>query len=140
MNRLRKKAINEMILVGVCCLVMLVCFGFMTATNAQGVDYVFIMLFVGPVTGVIAYMKLKKQEEKLDERERSIRNVAAKYSYMVFVAYTMIFCIAAFFLVGGKGNIAVWTLPAMFAVGLMIAQIVQSGYILAKCPEEDDDE
>ncbi len=140
MNRLRKKAINEMILVVICCVIMLFCFGHMTAMNTQGIEYIFIMLFVGSITGVVAYIKLNKLENKLDERERSIRDAAAKYSYMVYVGYTMVFSMTSFFLVGGKGNIAVWTLPIMFAVGLLIAQIVQSMYIIGKCPEELDDE
>ena len=83
---------------------------------------------------------LKKQENKLDERERSIRDAAAKYSYMVYLGYTMVFSMTSFFLVGGKGNIAVWTLSTMFAGGLLIAQIVQSMYILGKSPQELDDE
>lgn len=140
MNRLRKKAINEMIGVVICCVVMLICFGMMTAMNTQGIEYIFIMLFVGSITGVVAFMKLNKLENQLDERERSIRDTAAKYSYMVYLAYVLIFCMGSFFLVGGKGNIAVWTLPAMFAVGLLIAQIVQSMYVLGKCPEEQEDE
>ena len=140
MNRLRKKAINEMIGVVICCVIMLFCFVVLTLLNAQGIDYIFIMLFVGPIGGVVTYMKLKKHENKLDERERSIRDTAAKYSYMVYVGYTLVFCMASFFLVGGKGNIAVWTLPTMFAVGLLIAQIVQSVYILGKCSEEEDGE
>jgi amino acid transporter len=140
MNRLRKKAINEMILVVICCVIMLFCFGLMTAMNTQGIEYVFIMLFVGSITGVVAYIMLTKEENKLDERERSIRDTAAKYSYMVYVGYTLVFCMTSFFLVGGKGNIAVWTLPTMFAGGLLIAQIVQSMYILGKSPQEMDDE
>ncbi len=140
MNRLRKKAINEMIGVAICCVIMLACFGVMTATNAQGIEFIFIMLFVGSITGVIAYMMLKRQEDKLDERERSIRDTAAKYSYMVYLAYMLVFSMTSFFLVGGRGNIPVWTLPTMFAVGLLIAQIVQSVYILGKCPEEEEDE
>ncbi len=140
MSRLRKKAINEMIAVVICCTIMLFCFGVMTLMNAQGIDHIFIMLFVGPIAGVVTYIKLKKQENKLDERERSIRDTGAKYSYMVYVGYTLVFCMTSFFLVGGKGNIAVWTLPMMFAVGLLLAQIVQSVYILGKCSEEQDDE
>lgn len=140
MNRLRKKAINEMILVVICCVIMLFGFTFMTAMNTQGVEYIFIMLFVGSITGVVAYTKFTKEENKLDERERSIRDTAAKYSYMVYVGYTLVFCMTSFFLVGGKGSIAAWTLPTMFAVGLLIAQIVQSMYILGKCPEELEDE
>jgi 4-hydroxybenzoate polyprenyltransferase len=140
MNRLRKKAITEMIIVVICCVTMLLSFGVMTAINTQGVGNIFIMLFVGPIVGVVAYAKLKKQEDKLDEREQGIRDTAAKYSYMVYVGYTLVFCMASFFLVGGRGSIAVWTLPAMFAVGLLIGQTVQSVYILGRCPEEQEDE
>ena len=72
--------------------------------------------------------------------ERAIRDTAAKYSYMVYVGYTLLFCFTSFFLVGGAGKIDVWVLPMMFAGGLLIAQIVQSMYILNKCSETGEDE
>lgn len=140
MNRLRKKAINEMILVIICCIIMIAGFAIMTGTNAKGVEYVFITLITGSITGVVSYSILSKKEKLLDEMERAIRDTAAKYSYMVYVGYTLLFCFTSFFLVGGAGKIDVWVLPMMFAGGLLIAQIVQSMYILNKCSETEEDE
>ena len=140
MNRLHKKAWTELI----ACFVMIVlitipCFLFLSATNAQGLDFLIICLIAGVPTGLIAYLYEQKKLKKYDEREQAMIRKAFSISAAVFIFYLLAFSFIAFFSVGGKQSIPVVLMPIMVLTGAFLSQCTQSFIILFQCAKEDDD-
>jgi len=94
---------------------------------------------VGVPTGLGLYLWEMKKLKQFDEREREIIQKAFSISMMTFTQYLLIFCLAAFFMIGGGGKIPVVFMPVMLFSGVFFAQCTQSFIILFQCEKEDDD-
>jgi hypothetical protein len=140
MNRLQKRAKQELILIVVCSLINLICFSFLVARNAQGADCLLICLVAGIPIALVAVLKQRHFEKQLDEREIAMYRNANMWATWAFVSYLLVFCFSVFFLVGGGGQAPVWFFPAMLFSGLLIAQATQSAILLFWCDKEQSDE
>lgn len=140
MNRLQKKAWKELTAFGVM-LILIIIPGllFMAKTNVKGLHHILICLIIGVPFGVVAYLFETKKLKQYDEREKELIQKANAISFVCFTIYLMAFSYAAFFIIGGKGNISVVTLPIMVLSGMFFAQCVQSAIILIQCEKEDNE-
>jgi len=140
MNRLQKKAWKELIACGVMLILITIPgFLFMAKINAKGLHYILICLIIGVPSGVVAYLFETKKLKQFDEREKELIQKANAISFVCFVIYLMAFSYAAFFIIGGKGNISVVTFPIMVFSGMFFAQCVQSAIILIQCEKEGNE-
>jgi hypothetical protein len=140
MNRLERNAWIELFGVFALTVLMGIMFAFLVRENASGLFYVMVVIVVGSVTGVIFGIITYKIESKYDEREKKIRHKAFYISAMALGGCLLIMCFVPFFLIGGKGSIAVYYLPMIFCGCLFIAQVVMSSVILFQCAKEQADE
>jgi len=140
MNRLQKKAWTELTVSGIAFVVIAVpAFLIMAQHNVKGWDYLLIFLIVAVPAGLIGYIHEMKKLKEFDEREREVIRKAQSISMAFFVLFQLAFAYTAFFLLGGKGNIAVVILPIMVFSGAFIAQCVQSAILLIQCEKEDNE-
>ena len=140
MNRLQKKAWTELI----ACAVMIILIAIpsflrMAKTNTKGLDYLLICLIVGVPAGLVMYLLEAKKLKQFDEREKELIRKAENISLGCFIFYLLAFSVAAFFIIGGKGSIAVVTLPIMVFSGMFFGQCIQSAIILIQCEKEDNE-
>ena len=140
MNHLKKKAWTELI----ACFVMIVLITipgilFLSARNAQGLEFLIICLIAGTPAGLITYFYEIKKLKKYDEREKAIIRKAFSISAGIFIFYLFAFSFIAFFSVGGKQTIPVILMPLMVLTGAFLGQCTQSFIILFQCAKEDDE-
>ena len=140
MNRLEKNAWIELFGVFALTVLMGMMFAFLVRINASGLSNVIILIVVGSVSLVVIGIITYKIESKYDEREKKIRNKAFSIATMAMVLCLVLMCFIPFFLIGGKGSIAVYYLPMIFCGCLFIAQVVMSSVILFQCAKEQTDE
>jgi len=140
MNRLQKKAWIELAAVTFCMATTSVMFAGLVRSNASGAVCLIISLVVGLPVGLFGYLHHLSEQKKLDEREKQIAQRAFALSNYAFV--TLIGCSAfiLFFMVGGAGQVPVYTLPAVFVAGIFVAQFTQSAAILIQIAREHADE
>jgi len=140
MNRLQKKAWIELAAVTFCMATTSVMFAGLVRSNASGAVCLIISLVVGLPVGLFGYLHHLSEQKKLDEREKQIAQRAFALSNYAFV--TLIGCSAfiLFFMVGGAGQVPVYTLPAVFVAGIFVAQFTQSAAILIQFAREHADE
>jgi len=139
MNRLQKKAWTELIAVFVLIVILIPCMLYLSARNAQGLEYVVISLIVGTPTALVGYLIEMKKLKKYDEREKAILRKAFSVSAVVFIVYLIGFSLTSFFLVGGGQTIPVIFMPVMVFTGFVIGQCTQSFLILFQCAKEEDE-
>jgi peptidoglycan/LPS O-acetylase OafA/YrhL len=140
MNRLQKKAWTELIACGVAIILIAIPILLsMAKTNVKGLGNLLIGLIVGVPFGIVAYIFETKKLKQFDEREKGLIQKAQAISVAFFVIYALAFSYAAFFFIGGKGNISVVTLPIMVLSGMFLAQCVKSAIILIQCEKEDNE-
>jgi hypothetical protein len=139
MNRLKKKAKTEFIASSVGTLITIPCFLFMSHGKAQGLEYLLIWVLAGIPTGLFLFLWEAKKLKQFDEREKEMIQKAFSVSMMVFSLYLLTFSLAAFFMIGGGGNIPVVFMPVMFFSGMFLAQAVQSFILLMQCAKEDNE-
>lgn len=139
MNKLQKKAWIELATVTFCMAVAGAALAVLVRLNASGADNLIIGLIVGLPVGLFGYLHHLSEQKKLDERERQIAQKAFALSFYAFV--TVIGCSAfiLFFLVGGAGQVPVYTLPAVLIAGIFVAQFTQSAAILIQFAREQAD-
>lgn len=140
MNRLKKKAIHEFIMMCIFLVITIPCFIGFVARNTQGFDYILIWVIVGIPTGLLCYLFETKKLKQLDERERALYQQAVHMSFGAFVFYLLGFAVIAFFLVGGGGTVPVWLLPMMIFSGVFIAGTTSSFILYRQCEKEDDEQ
>ena len=140
MNRLQKKAWTELIACGVAIILIAIPILLsMAKTNVKGLDNILIGLIVGVPFGIVAYIFETKKLKQFDEREKELIRKAQTISFAFFVIYALTFSYAAFFIIGGKGNISVVTFPIMVLSGIFLAQCIMSAIILIQCEKEDNE-
>ncbi len=140
MNRLERNAWIELLGVFALTAIMAVIFADLVKKNTSGLIFVMIIIVIGSVFAVIFGIITYKIESKYDEREKKIRNKAFCISAIAMAGCLILMCFVPFFLIGGKGSIAVYYLPMIFCGCLLIGQVVQSSVILFQCAKEQADE
>lgn len=140
MSRLQKNAWVELGLMVLITLIVGICFKVLVYTNAQGIEYVIILILVGCIVWPPLFYFAYKDELKYDEREKMIRRKGFFWSVFAVVFYLIFACQVPFFIVGAQGNIPVRYLPMIFWGCLLIGQVVQSSVILILCELEQADE
>ncbi|MBW8016304.1 MAG: sodium/proton-translocating pyrophosphatase [Planctomycetes bacterium] len=140
MNRLEKNAWVELISVAVSTVLLGMMFAYLVKVNASGMIFVMIIIVAGIVLAAIFAVIGYKMESKYDEREKKIRHKAFYISAMAMTGCMTLMCLIPFFLIGGKGGIAVYYLPMIFCGCLLVAQAVMSSVILFECAKEQADE
>ncbi len=140
MTKLQKRAWFE--LVGVVAAVAVGAIGLavLVRLNANGIFNIVIFSVTFLVTGLVAAVSSIRFFSGFDEREKKIYIRAFVIATGAFVAITCFISFCVFFIVGGKSLIPVYVLPAMFLLGLFIAQFVQSTAILLQFAWEQADE
>lgn len=140
MTRLEKNAWVELITGAVCSAIIAIAFTFFAANNVSGISYIVIFILAGSVSGAAFGIIAFKIESKYDEREKQIRRKASTSAIIAMFIYMWIFCLVPFFLIGGKGKIAVYILPIILWGSLLIAQVAHSSIIIIQCTKERADE
>lgn len=139
MNRLKKKAWEELISNGICLLITISGTLFMASANVQGLGYLLIWVIVGVPTGIIFYLWETKKLRQFDEREKEMIQRALSASVNIFFIYLLTFSLAAFFLIGGGGSVPVVFMPLMFFSGLFVYKCSESFILLIQCVKEEDE-
>jgi hypothetical protein len=140
MNRLERNAWIELIGVAISIALLGVIFTHFVKINASGMIFVIILIVSGIVSTAIIGVVDYKIESRYDEREKKIRQKAFRISAMALAGCLLLMCFIPFFLIGGKGGIAVYYLPMIFCCCLLVAQTVMSCVILFECAKEQADE
>jgi len=140
MNKLQKKAWIELAGVTFFMATSAWTLAVLVRLNASGAHNLIIGLVGGLSLGLFGYLHHLSWQKKLDERERQIAQKAFALSFYAFV--TLIGCSAfiLFFMVGGAGQVPVYTLPAVLIGGIFVAQFTQSAAILIQFAREHADE
>ena len=141
MSKLRKSAWINLIAVTICAIVSGAGFSLLSHLNAKGVDFIFIFLIVGSLTGlgICVFYRKKSPEAGFDERERMIHRRAFAMATCALTVFLACICIIPFFVLGGQHVIKVYYLPLIFLSTLFAGQFVHSAAILVMCALEDDD-
>ncbi|MGD0078490.1 MAG: hypothetical protein ABSB91_07680 [Sedimentisphaerales bacterium] len=140
MNRLEKKAwanLGGMIL---CVIIAGPGIWWMASNNIKGPVVLIPFLISGLIAGSITYLKSIKHWAKLDEREKNIAQRAGRLSSGVFILFLYCASFTVFLVVGAKGPVPAYLLPAMFLSGLFLMVFVYSAAILVQFARERDDE
>ncbi|MHC4739286.1 MAG: hypothetical protein ACYS9Y_10325 [Planctomycetota bacterium] len=140
MNRLQKIAWKNLVGTLVCAAVSGIGVGLMVYLNTKGMVGLIPFLTACLVVGLMSYLNNIKVWAKLDEREQKISRKAYILSSHAFVLCLLCSSFTVFFIVGGKGSIPVYFLPALFLSGLFFAQFVYSAIILIQFALEQADE
>ncbi len=113
---------------------------YLTKTNARGIEYVLICIFV-PVfvsPGLYIHHRKKSLEVRFDEREKMIHRRAFAMAAIGLTIFLACVCIFPFFVLGGQSVVKVYYLPVIFFGALFTAQFIHSAAVLVMCALEDD--
>lgn len=130
MTKLQKESLIKLAIVTLLTLVGIRLLNIMANRNAQGLDYIVIMLIVGGVGSIAAVVFIRREIKKLDERQILISAKASAFAAVTFVIYVMALSLIAFFLVGGAGEINVSYLPVGSFIGIFISQLAETLILL----------
>ena len=143
-NRLKKKAWADFS--AVCLMVIMVplLYGFMTHADikgAMGARY-FITSILGTGFGIgflffLTFSKRKEQFPLFDERELYLIHKAIYIGNNIFIGYTLLVMVAAFYVIGGRGMVPMWTIPLVLYGGMFIAGTVQFLFLMHYAKEDD---
>ena len=141
MSKLQKSAWVNLIAVTICAIIGGVAFSVLSLLNAKGIDYIFVFLIVGSLTGLCIYVfYLKKSPEAgFDEREKMIYKRAFGLAACTLTVFLSCVCIIPFFVLSGQSVIKVYYLPLILFSTLFVAQFVHSTAILIQCSLEEED-
>ena len=109
-------------------------------TNASGPVHLMICLIVGLPFGLYCYLRQLAEQKRLDEREKQIAQKSFTIATYAFVTFVGCSAFIVFFMVGGAGQVPVYTLPAVFIGGFGVAQFTESAAILIQFAREQADE
>jgi undecaprenyl pyrophosphate phosphatase UppP len=140
MSKLQKHAWVNLIVTCICVVISILLFYDLRRSNAQGLDFIVIMIIVGGLTGLPIFLFIKKVESKYDEREKAINKKAYVWATYAMMGYAFFVGFTAFLVIGGNGVLPVFYLPMFLFVGLFIGQLVQSAIILILLAREETDE
>lgn len=98
--------------------------------NANGIFDIVIFSIIFLITGLAATIKSIRIFSGFDEREKTIYIRAFIIAAGAFIACSGFISFCIFFIVGGKSLVPIYVLPAMFLIGICMAQFVQPTAIL----------
>ena len=141
-NQLKKKAWKDFWATWIITVVALLMFGFLTYANISGAMgarcLIFGLLYGGLCAGVVIFCRWNNNSSSIfDERELQLIQHAANISNGVFMVYVFLALMAAFYLIGGRGMVPMWSIPLALFCGIFMAGTVQS-FILLHYAKEDD--
>ena len=144
-NRLKKKAWTDFCVVCVSAVVGPLMYGFMTYADikgAQGARYLLSFLVcVGLGVGSLIFLNTGKQQKhnspEFDEREFHLIHRAINIGNNTFICYTLLVVTSAFYIIGGRGRVPMWSIPVAFFFGLFIAGTVQFLVLMHHAKEDD---
>jgi len=140
MNRLQRRAWIDLAGMTACVALAGAGVGLMVYFNAKGIVNLMVFVIAGLVVGLVSGLRNIATQAKLDEREKKIAQRAFIISSYAFVIFLWCASFVVFFIVGAKGSVAVYTLPAIFLAGLFLSQFIQSAAILIQFAREQADE
>ncbi len=141
MNRLQKAAWINLVGGAICVAVTGLCFVFLAARNARGLDYILICFVVASLGAPAFYLFYRKRgpEARFDEREKMIYSRAFMLSAGIAMGFLAGICIVPFYVLGGQSLMHVYYLPVIFLTTLFTAQLTHSVAVLIQCELEADD-
>ena len=140
MNRLQKKAWIELAAATFCMAGIGAGLAVLVRSNASGAVWLMVCLIVGFPVGLYCYLHDLGEQKRLDEREKQIAQKAFTLGSYAFVTFFGCSAFILFFMVGGAGQVPVYTLPAVFVGGIGVAQFTESAAILIQFAREQTDE
>ena len=140
MNRLERNAWIELAAVTFCMAVIGLGLARLVRSNAGGLAYLAIGLIGGLPALLLGYLQRVAEQKRLGEREKQIAQKAFTLAAYTFVTFFGCSAFILFFIVGGAGQVPVYTLPAIFVGGFGVAQFTESAAILIQFAREKADE
>jgi len=142
-NRLKRKASRDFWSTCVITGGALLMFAFLTYANvsgAMGARFLLTgLIFGGICAGAAIFCKWNNTScSVFDERELHLIQRAANISNAVFMVYVFVALTAAFYLIGGRGTVPMWSIPLALYVGVFFAGTVQSVTLLRYAKEDDE--
>ena len=140
MNKLQKSAwVNLLFTTGVG-IAAAIGLTVLVKTNAKGIVHVVIFFVVACIAALVMVSLRKRSiEARFDERERFIYGRAKQWAVFAAITFLAFTSFTVFFIVGGRGQVPVWSLPAVFLSTLFIWQFFESAIILVLCMLEEED-
>lgn len=142
MNRLKKKAMADFWRVCVITAAGLLIFGMLTYTQVRGAKYLIIgLIYAGLLVALMIYRNKRKGKQQtaaaFDEREFQLIVRSASYGSSLFIGYIVLAMLAAFYLIGGRGTVPMWSIPVVIYVGVFITGTIQSMILLHYAKEDE---
>jgi len=142
-NRLKKKAWTDFWIVCAATVVGPLIYGFMTYADIKGVQgatYLLaglVPLGVGFLIFLIAGKEQKYQSIEFDEREFQLVCRAINIGNNTFICYALLVVTSAFYIIGGRGTVPMWSIPLALFSGFFVAGTVQ--FLVLMHYAKDDD-
>jgi hypothetical protein len=140
MSKLQKRAWFELAGILVAVAVAAIGLAVLVRFNANGIFDLVIFSTAFLVAGLVATVRSIRDFSGFDEREKKIYIRAFVIACGAFASCNCFISFCVFFIAGAKSLVPVYILPAMFLLGLFIAQFVQSTAILIQFALEQADE
>ena len=142
-NRLKKKAWTDFGIVCVSLIVVPLVYGFMTYADIKGVQGAMYLLAglvpvgVGFLIFLIAGKEQKFQSIEFDEREFQLIFRAINIGNNTLICYALLVVTSAFYIIGGRGRVPMWSIPVALCFGLFLAGTVQFLVLMHHAKEDD---
>jgi MFS family permease len=145
-NRLKKKAWIDFCVVCVSAIVGPLCYGFMTYADIKGLQGATYFLgglaAVGLGVGFLIFLNSGKQQKNtnlgFDEREFHLLHKAINISNITFICYTLLVVTTAFYIIGGRGTVPMWSIPLALFSGIFVAGTVQFLFLMHYAKEDNE--
>ncbi|MHC4987828.1 MAG: hypothetical protein ACYTFX_04945 [Planctomycetota bacterium] len=132
-NRLKKKAWIDFGAVCAGVIAIPLVYGSMTYADikgTQGATYLLAgLVYAGVGVGFMIFLTKGKQQKQFlpqfDERELHLIHRAINIGNNIFIFYTLLVMTAAFYIIGGRAKIPMWSIPIAFSTGFFIAGTAQ---------------
>lgn len=144
-NQLKKKAWTDFCVVCAGAVVGPLIYGFMTYADIKGVQGAIYLLgclvSMGLGVGFLIFLNAGKEQKhhnlEFDEREFHLVHRAINIANNTFICYTLLVVTSAFYIIGGRGLVPMWSIPLALFVGLFLAGTVQF-FVLMHHAKQDD--
>ena len=144
-NRLKKKAWKDFRFVCAMMVVVPLMYGFMTYANIKGTHgATYLLISLGSLAlgfGSLFFLNAGKSQKthrpEFDEREFHLLHRAINIANNTFICYTLLVMTTAFFIIGGRGMVPMWSITLVLFSGFFLAGSVQF-LILMYYAKEDD--
>lgn len=143
MNRLKKKAWKDFRSACAIAMAAMLLFGFAAYADIKGPKYLIIGLsYAGLCAGFFVFLnvRLRKRNNKpqYDEREFFLIQKSINIGNNVFIAYVFFALVIAYYLVGGRGMVPMWSIPPVLFCGTFLSGTIQSLFLIYHAKEGDE--